>query len=134
MIPIREEIAYDPWVAYQRHTGECVIPPGPITWDTSGGLVPERLYRHHRPKFHNLLSAQLEQVEVSIEYGMHVVDYYEDEASGKGGVFLIEGRKIDADLVIAADGVGTKSYKLVAGKKVEAKSMMGGAYLRCGQG
>lgn len=59
MIEENERIAYDPWVSYHKHTGECIIPPGPMTWiapsadnTTKAEDLPKRLYRHHRPKFH----------------------------------------------------------------------------------
>jgi len=116
-----EKIAYDPWVSYHKHTGECVIPPGPAFVSSGeGGEEPARIYRHHRPKFHHMLFEELERQGIEVEYGRYVVAYFESEA--KGGVILKSGEKIEADLVVAADGVGTKSHLLVAGKKIEAKS------------
>lgn len=50
-----------------------------------------------------------------------MVDYYEDTAAGKGGVVLESGERLEADLVVAADGLGMKSYSLV-GQKVAARS------------
>jgi len=67
-----------------------------------------------------MLFGELERKGLEVEYGRYVVEYFESEV--KGGVALKSGEKIEADLVVAADGVGTKSYLLVAGKKVEAKS------------
>lgn len=98
-----------------------------MTWEgpeISGetGDAPKRLYRHHRPKFHKMLLAQLEKVGLQVEYSHRVISYFEDGELAKGGVILDNGEKIEADLVVAADGVGTKSHILVAGKKVVAKS------------
>jgi 2-polyprenyl-6-methoxyphenol hydroxylase-like FAD-dependent oxidoreductase len=69
-----------------------------------------------------MLTAQLKKIGIEVEYGHRVVDYYEDVKAGKGGVVLDNGDKIEADLVVAADGVGTKSHKLVTGHQVRARS------------
>lgn len=63
---------------------------------------------------------QLEKLGVKVEYNRRVVLYSEESANGS--VSLDNGEKIKADIVVAADGVGTKSHPLVTGKKVEAKS------------
>ncbi|SPO06485.1 uncharacterized protein DNG_09175 [Cephalotrichum gorgonifer] len=39
------------------------------------------------------------------------------ETEDHGGVVLHEGRRLTADVVVAADGVGTKSWALVVGRK-----------------
>jgi hypothetical protein len=51
-----------------------------------------------------------------------MVEYYEDATTGKGGAALESGIRREADLVVAADGLGTESYKLVVGQKVKATS------------
>ncbi|KAF4629075.1 hypothetical protein G7Y89_g9071 [Cudoniella acicularis] len=122
LLATNEEIAYDPWVSYHKHTGECVVPPAPIEWDTTGGVVPERIYRHHRPRFYKMLLDQLTAIGIEVEYNHRVVDYYETEDGEKGGVKLASGEKLEADLVVAADGVGTKSHVCVSGKEVRARS------------
>lgn len=86
------------------------------------GNVPSRIYRHHRPKMQQMLLKQLQKIGIPLEFNHRVVDYYEDIGSAKGGIILDNGEKLEADLVIAADGVGTKSYNLVAGRKVQAES------------
>jgi len=37
---------------------------------------------------------------------------------------LDSGEKLEADLVVATDGVGTRSHGLVVGRMVEAKSVV----------
>lgn len=117
-----EEISYDPWISYHKHTGARIRGPEPLPWDNSNGVdaakVPSRIYRHHRPKFHRMLLAQARRIGIEVVYNERVVEYYENATAGKGGVVL----ESEADLVIAADGLGTKSYKLVVGQEVEAKS------------
>ena len=70
-----EKIIYDLWISYHKHTGECIVTPGPFTWDSSGGVIPERIYPHHRPKFYRMLLTQLEKVGIKVEYDMYAVDY-----------------------------------------------------------
>ena len=56
-----------------------------------------------------MLFGQLERIGIQVDYG-RVVDYYEDIECEKGGVALDTGIKLEADLVVAADGLGTKSH------------------------
>lgn len=120
-----KQVSYDPWVSYHKHTGERILSPKPIFTDDSkggeGANIPERIYKHHRPKFEQLLLAQARKVDIEVEYGRRVVEYFEDAAARKGGVVLQGGSKIEVDLVVAADGVGTKSYMLTMGENVDAK-------------
>lgn len=87
------------------------------------------LSMHARPKFHEMLLAQSGTCGVGVEYGRKVVGYYEDEGRGKGGVVLMDGERIEGDVVVAADGVHTKSWEVVRGEAVEARSS-GHAILR----
>ena len=120
-----EEISYDPWVSYHKHTGERILGPKPLFTDDSktdeGTNIPKRIYRHHRPKFHRLLLAQARKIGIEVEYGQRVIEYFENATARKGGVVLQGGSKLEADLVVAADGIGTKSYILTMGEKVDAK-------------
>ena len=117
-----EEICYDPWISYRKHTSELIF--GPVPFDDGSKYGDDKLsmkvYRHSRPKFHKALSTQAERCGIQIEYGKRVVDYY--ESSSKAGVTLSTGEKIEADVVVAADGINTKSWKLVAGEKPAARS------------
>jgi 2-polyprenyl-6-methoxyphenol hydroxylase-like FAD-dependent oxidoreductase len=46
-----------------------------------------------------------------------VASYFESQDEKLGGVVLSDGRTLTADLVVAADGVGSKSWELVVGRK-----------------
>ena len=65
---------------------------------------------------------QLDRIRVHIEYGKEVVNYFEDAESGRAGVVLKDGSRHEADLVVAADGLHGKSWALVAGHPVPARS------------
>ena len=84
--------------------------------------LPKRIYRHHRPKFALMLVRQLERIGIKIEYNHRVVDYFEDAEFGKAAVLLENGDRLEADLVVAADGLGTRSHPVVNGQKIQARS------------
>lgn len=65
-----------------------------------------------------MLITQLGRIGVQIEYGCRVTEFYED--AGKAGVRLDDGRTMEPDVVVAADGIGTKSHTLVNGQDIRA--------------
>jgi hypothetical protein len=69
-----------------------------------------------------MLLDQLAASGIQVEWKHRVIEYFEDPELGKGGVVLDSGEKIEADVVITPDRLGTGSYRLGVGKKVEAKS------------
>jgi len=69
-----------------------------------------------RPLVYKMFVHQVERLGIDIEYNRRVVDYFEDEKTGKGGVSTDDGKRYEADIVIAADGVGSKSQSLVGGQ------------------
>jgi len=75
-----------------------------------------------RPLVYQMFINQVEKLGVKIEFNQRVVDYFEDEKTGKGGVEIEDGKRYEADIVIAADGVGSKSQKLVGGQVRAQKS------------
>lgn len=81
--------------------------------DGSERIIP--FNRHHRPKFVAALLAQVKDLGIEVTFGAKVTDYFEDVEGQKAGVVLEGGEKMEADIVIAADGIGTKSNKLVNG-------------------
>lgn len=124
-----EKIAYGPWISSHKLTGEQISAPKPLEYqplkgrknDDAPNDQPTRVYRQSRPKFHQMLSRQAEKVGIYVQYGKRVVGYHEDAGAHKAGITLDNGEVIEADIVIAADGVGTKSSKLVAGQEVRAR-------------
>lgn len=119
-----EEIAYDPLFCKTKHTGERMMQPSDFTSmmkpDKDGNRPSQAM--HSRPKLHMMLLEQIEKLGIQIEFGKEVVDYYEDVSSARAGVVLKDGSREGADLVIAADGLRGKSWGLVAGEPVPAKS------------
>lgn len=69
-----------------------------------------------RPLVYKMFVRQVEKLGVSIEYNKKVVDYEEDSESGKACAITDAGERYEADVIIAADGVASKSQKLVGGQ------------------
>ncbi|KAF2164032.1 hypothetical protein M409DRAFT_68247 [Zasmidium cellare ATCC 36951] len=112
------EITETPLLYYCNHRGERLS--GPIDMDAV--VASGRVYMHARPRLHEMLLTQLRACGVEVEYGRKVVGYYEDEGRGKGGVVVQGGERVEGDVVVAADGVHTRSWELVQGEEVGARS------------
>ncbi|KAK0448001.1 hypothetical protein EV421DRAFT_107486 [Armillaria borealis] len=83
-------------------------------YDPSTG---ERAIALSRLELHRALHKYATSLGISVEHGISVEDY--SETVDKGCAILADGTKLEADLVIAADGVGGKGWGIVSGKKEE---------------
>ncbi|KAL5611353.1 hypothetical protein FOBRF1_007470 [Fusarium oxysporum] len=68
-----------------------------------------------RAALHHAFHKYAAKLRIPIEFSSRVLDYFEDD--GKAGVILENGSKLVADVVVAADGVGSKSWNIVSGFK-----------------
>lgn len=68
-----------------------------------------------RAVFHDALHTYVEKLGIKIKFDTKVVDYF--ETTDQAGVVLEDGLTATGDIVVAADGIGTKSWKLVSGTK-----------------
>lgn len=69
----------------------------------------------NRSELHAALWEYVQELGIRVDFSTTVEDYFEtDEA---GGVVLADGSTLTADIVVAADGVGSKAWSLVLGKK-----------------
>lgn len=75
-----------------------------------------------RPKLISFLYDYVTILGISVTFGKRVIDYYEISETGTTGVVTEEGERFEADLVIAADGVGSKSWSIVSSSNVKPKS------------
>ncbi len=55
---------------------------------------------------------------IPIFYGRKAVSYEEDVSSGKARVLAASGEVFAGDVVVAAEGIGTKSHEFVTGSPV----------------
>lgn len=112
---------------YHKHTGEIVIPatspagPGGPPGGPSKGPPPggPPMMPQIRPLFHAMLYNQLQRLGVEVVCDKRALEYYETESHG--GVVTADGQRTEADIVIAADGIGSKSQNLVLGERVRGK-------------
>lgn len=118
-----DRIAYDPLYAMNNVKLETIKGPMRISAILQEGSKAQRVAYYMRPDVQVMLLNQLAAVGINVEYEKPVVDYFEDELAGKAGVVCQDGSRYEADVVIAADGIRSASFKLVAeGKPVPAKS------------
>ncbi|KAL3434920.1 hypothetical protein BDV09DRAFT_204410 [Aspergillus tetrazonus] len=69
----------------------------------------------YRSKLHRVLGEYAAQLGIEVEFETSGFGYFEEE--NDAGVILAGGRRLTADLVVAADGVGSRSWELVVGTK-----------------
>ncbi|KAK3361469.1 hypothetical protein B0T24DRAFT_585124 [Lasiosphaeria ovina] len=116
---------HNAWIETFKHDGARMIPPLKVSDRLrDAGLNPDTPPGtfQMRPLVYKMYVHQVERLGVEIQFGKRVVDYFEDKQSGKGGVVTDRGERFEADVVIAADGVGSKSQKLVGGQVRAMKS------------
>ncbi|TVY75172.1 FAD-dependent monooxygenase fsr3 [Fusarium oxysporum f. sp. cubense] len=116
-----EKLQWNAEISYFKHSGEPVVGGFPFPKATGHLFL--------RPEIHKMMIAEAKRLDIKIVFNAKVVDYFEDEA--KGGVELSDGRTLTADVVVAADGVHSKSWKLVLGDKPDQRSSGYSAYRTC---
>lgn len=120
------ETAVDTLVTYRNlHDNKLVAPPEELEFNRAG--VPEHAawplrvrscYR--RAALASIFYNQAKRLGIEITFGVHIVDYEEDESQGTGSAIAEDGTRYTADIVVAADGLGTKSYNLILGEPLRA--------------
>ncbi|KAF9878042.1 hypothetical protein CkaCkLH20_04618 [Colletotrichum karsti] len=70
-----------------------------------------------RSEFHSLLHQYALRIGIPIRYSAKAVDYFETD--DQAGVELESGERLTADIAVAADGIGSRSWRLVTGVKEE---------------
>lgn len=114
-------------VSYEKHSGEHIYGPTvpnfnePQHLDSRKGpkfVAPAQI----RQKFYDMLLRQVAKLGVEVEYGKRVTRYFEDATAGKGGVVMEGGEIRIGDIVVAADGLRSKSEVLIFGEHMPTKS------------
>ncbi|OQO06807.1 hypothetical protein B0A48_08595 [Cryoendolithus antarcticus] len=115
---------HNAWIETYKHSGEIMVKPLKVAERLkAAGLDPNTPPGtfQMRPLIYRMFVRQVERLGVKIDFNSRVTDYFEDAEKGTAGVTTQDGKRYEADVVIAADGVGSKSQKLVGGA-VRAKS------------
>ena len=110
---------HNAWMETFKHDGAPMIKPLKVSERLKAvGLNPNTPPGtfQMRPLIYKMFVHQVEKLGIKIEFDRRVVDYFEDEEKGRAGAITEDGQRYEADVVIAADGVGSKSQKLVGGQ------------------
>lgn len=110
---------HNAWIETFKHSGEVVISPKKVADRLRAqGLDPDTPPGEFqmRPLVYRMFVDAVEKLGVSVEFNRKITDYSEDEAKGKAYCTTDDGKTYEADVIIAADGVGSKSQKLVGGQ------------------
>jgi len=107
----------DSWLQTFKHSGENMIPPM-RTADRlrAAGMDPETPPGSFqmRPLIYRMFVRQLERLGIKVYFGKRVVEYEEDEA--KATAITDQKERFEADIIVAADGIGSKAQKIVGGQ------------------
>ncbi|KAJ8131845.1 hypothetical protein O1611_g1781 [Lasiodiplodia mahajangana] len=71
-----------------------------------------------RPQIMQMLEDQIKRLGIPILYGRKAIGYEEDALSGIARVSTTSGEVFTGDVVVAAEGIGTKSHEIVTGRPV----------------
>ncbi|RAK95030.1 FAD-dependent oxidoreductase [Aspergillus ibericus CBS 121593] len=123
MVIENEKIANNPTISFHDLTGARATVPKHINYrqGQNSKNAPEQVHRHWRPQFHNMLLKQLSAIGINVEYGHRAVEYFEDDPAGRGGIVLENGDRMDADVIVVADGVGSHSTSVTMGREIQAR-------------
>ncbi|KAL8665037.1 MAG: hypothetical protein Q9202_002593 [Teloschistes flavicans] len=111
---------YGDIVYYHKQNGEIGAGPRIVTESFGWNIT--------RPDLHKMLMDTVLGNGIEVRYLQHAVEYL--ETSEKGGVKLSDGETLWADLIIAADGIRSKSWTVVTGEEPKTYSS-GSAIFRC---
>lgn len=107
------------WIETFKHDGERMITPLKVSdrlrQQGMDPNTPPGAFQM-RPLIYRMYLNEVERQGIKIQFGHRVVDYWEDQDRQKAGVVTDKGERFEADVVIAADGVGSKCQKLVGGQ------------------
>lgn len=121
-----EEDQIDAAVSYEMHNGKHIYGPSTIHFNDPEYVASRKgpfvAPAQIRRKFFRMLLRQVAKLGFKVDYGKCVRNYFEDQAAGKGGVVLENGEIYVADMVVAADGLKSRSEILIAGQISPTKS------------
>ena len=113
---------HNAWIQTFKHSGEEAVKPLRVSERlAAAGLdpaTPPGTFQM-RPLIYRMFVKQVQRLGIDIEFNRRVVDY--EDTGSQAVCFTDDGRRYEADIIIAADGVGSKSQKVVGGE-VRAQS------------
>lgn len=107
-----DNAAFDSVFQWSKHTGEDLYGPIPGPWHAGVIVI--------RPQLHKMLMDEVKANNIELVCNAKVVRYFETD--GRAGVETADGKEIQADVVIAADGIHSRSWRHIVGTKEEPQS------------
>ena len=104
-----EQCFQDTWLKLQKHDGEVLGQPVPMMKRAGRIIIRKRMQA--------AMIAECNRQNIPMHYGDKVVEYSED--GRKASVVLQSGKRYEADIAAACDGVHSRSWKVVHGRKVQ---------------
>jgi hypothetical protein len=92
---------------WRKHSGELIDGPRPLKWSVGRCVIRKQLQR--------MLEEAVGRQKIPIKFNTKATSYFED--GDRAGVVLETGERLTADLVVACDGVHSRSWQIVNGKK-----------------
>ncbi|OTB08689.1 hypothetical protein M426DRAFT_159593 [Hypoxylon sp. CI-4A] len=120
-----EEIGGDPANFFSGRDGVPMMPPMEFEWNRDGaeqnGCFPLRVKAFFsRRALSEMFYKQCKRLGIPITFGVTIEKYEEDIANGNASAIATDGRRFTSELIIAADGLGTKSHIATLGRPVKA--------------
>ena len=111
---------YKAYISMYKYDGERLGGP----WDLIelGGIPPPI----GRPKFQQFLFDQAVARGIEVIFSKRVDKYYENLDINRAGVVMASGEILEADIVVAADGVGSRSWQITTGNEDHNKPRSSG--------
>jgi 2-polyprenyl-6-methoxyphenol hydroxylase-like FAD-dependent oxidoreductase len=101
-------IVYRPAMTMYTHDGVFVGGPFELSEESHFRPVPVG-----RPKLVTALYDYAVSLGIPVTFGHRVVDYAESSDDGRAWAVTDQGKRFEADVVVAADGIGTKTGKIM---------------------
>ncbi|KAI1462168.1 hypothetical protein F4805DRAFT_475330 [Annulohypoxylon moriforme] len=117
--------SWDSYSTFRRTDGQLVAPPSEFEWNRPG--VPEHAAYPLRIRslvsragLSTILYNQCRRLGIPVTFGVSIVDYTENDVERTATAIDEQGQRYTSDIVVAADGLGTKSHKAIFGQTIRA--------------
>ena len=102
-----EKIRYKPSMSFWKYDGEILGGPFPALDN------PEMPTPVHRAKLQRAVYEYTTSLGIQVTFGQHIRQYLDGPDQLRPAVITSTGKRWESDLIVAADGVGSKSWQLV---------------------
>ncbi|KAI0897021.1 hypothetical protein F4806DRAFT_495528 [Annulohypoxylon nitens] len=117
--------SWDSYSSFRRTDGQLVAPLS--EFESNRPEAPEHAAYPLRIRslvsragLNTILHNQCRRLGIPITFGISIVDYTENDAERTATAIDEEGQHYTADIIVAADGLGTKSHKAIFGQTIRA--------------